>query len=196
MAHLGPLERADRPDLEAVFAATEAFMGFVPRSTLTMARVPGLAEGFAGLGRAVMATPLLDPVTIQLVAHVASVSAGCRYCQAHTAEQAERRGADAALVEAVWDFERDERFAGARRAALRLARDAAQVPNAVTADHVAELREHYDDDQITALVAVVSFFGFLNRWNDTLATELEDEPSAFGEAHLAASGWEPGKHAG
>jgi hypothetical protein len=37
-------------------------------------------------------------------------------------------------------------------------------------------------------------FGFLNRWNDTFATPLEDEPLHFGETHLTAQGWDAGKH--
>jgi len=37
--------------------------------------------------------------------------------------------------------------------------------------------------------------GYLNRWNDTMATELEDIPLAFGNNVLAKRGWEAGKHA-
>jgi hypothetical protein len=56
------------------------------------------------------------------------------------------------------------------------------------------LAPHFDEDQIVELVAVISLFGWLNRWNDTMATDLEDEPLAFGTDHLAARGWDPGKH--
>ena len=38
-------------------------------------------------------------------------------------------------------------------------------------------------------------FGFLNRWNDTMATELEAVPIKYGDDHLAQSGWSVGKHA-
>src|SRR6266568_1576766 len=34
----------------------------------------------------------------------------------------------------------------------------------------------------------------LKRRNDTLATPLEDEPVAVGEAYLARGGWSAGKH--
>jgi hypothetical protein len=47
--------------------------------------------------------------------------------------------------------------------------------------------------EITALVA---FFGFMNRFNDTMATPLEEEPIAVAEKHIAAHGWKLGKHAG
>lgn len=42
--------------------------------------------------------------------------------------------------------------------------------------------------------AAVSLFGWLNRWNDTMATGLEDRPRAFAQSTLAAGGWRPGKH--
>lgn len=61
------------------------------------------------------------------------------------------------------------------------------------ADHFAALRHHWDDGQIVEMLAVVGLFGFLNRWNDTMATPIEDRPTAvaldrFGEH------WDPGKH--
>ena len=44
------------------------------------------------------------------------------------------------------------------------------------------------------LVGVISLFGYLNRWNDTMATELEGKPREFAEATLAGQGWAVGKH--
>ena len=41
---------------------------------------------------------------------------------------------------------------------------------------------------------MIALFGWLNRWNDTLATELEGLPRAFAAEHLSKSGWEPGAH--
>jgi len=37
-------------------------------------------------------------------------------------------------------------------------------------------------------------FGVFNRWNDSMATPLEDEPIARAGALLADSGWNVGKH--
>jgi hypothetical protein len=42
------------------------------------------------------------------------------------------------------------------------------------------------DEQVVEIVGVIAMFGFLNRWNDTLATPLEDEPLEFAEKHLTA----------
>jgi hypothetical protein len=43
--------------------------------------------------------------------------------------------------------------------------------------------------------AVCSFFGYLNRWNDTMATTLEDDPRHFGEPVIASNGWNGDRHA-
>ena len=194
MAHITPLDRVDLPEFEVVFELTEAAMGFVPRSMYTMGRNPALLQAFAQLAGTVLGPGQVDGGLKQLVALVASTAAGCRYCQAHTASSATRNGVDADKVEAVWAFDTDDRFSQSERAALRLARDAATVPNATTSAHFDDLAVHFDEAQIVEIVAVISLFGWLNRWNDTMATDLEDEPLGFGRAHLAAQGWEPGKH--
>ena len=69
------------------------------------------------------------------------------------------------------------------------------MPNAVTDADFAELRKHYTDAQIVDIVAVISLFGFLNRFNDTLATKLEASPIEAGKRFLAKKGWSAGKHA-
>ena len=78
--------------------------------------------------------------------------------------------------------------------ALRLARDSALVPNLVETEHFEALRRHFDEPQIVELVAVCALFGFLNRWNDSMSTELEAVPRAFADRHLRATTWEVGKH--
>ena len=197
MAHLAPADDETVAEFGPVFQRVKDRMGFVPNSLLTMARDPELLRAFMGLAEAVLGPHrALDPELAQLVAHVASAAAGCRYCQAHTGHVAERLGTAAAKVEAVWAFESSDRFTEAERAALALAQAAAEVPNRAGAAEFAEARRWFGEDEVMEIVAVVAFFGFLNRWNDTLATELEDAPRAFGEAHLADRGWEVGKHEG
>tara|TARA_A100001037_G_scaffold209362_1_gene187580 strand:+ start:1634 stop:1777 length:144 start_codon:yes stop_codon:yes gene_type:complete len=40
------------------------------------------------------------------------------------------------------------------------------------------------------MVAVVSFFGFMNRFNDNLAVTLKDKPHRFAVSHgLESQGW-------
>lgn len=192
MPNVQPVAREDLPDLEEGFRVIEAAMGFVPTSMFTMAHVPGLVQGFQALAFAVMANPIIDPELKNMVSHMASRASGCRYCQAHTATTAFHQGADPAKIAALWKFETSERFSDAERAALRLAFNSGA--NAATPADFAACREHYDEEQIVSIVAVCALFGYLNRWNDTMATPLEAEPGAFADETLAPLGWEADKH--
>jgi len=64
----------------------------------------------------------------------------------------------------------------------------------MTADHFARLRRHWTEEQIVEILAAVCLYGFLNRWNDSMATELEETPRRIGERYLAEVGWDGGKH--
>lgn len=195
MARIEPLERSGLAEHEAGLAMVEQLMGFVPNSMRTMARVPGLLPAFQGLGAAVLGNGLISSQLGQMVAHVASTAAGCQYCQAHTGHTAQRNGVDAEKLAMIWEYETSDLFTDAERAALRIAQGSGSVPNAATDEMFDDAREHYTDDQLAAVVAVASFFGFLNRWNDTLATTLEADPTHFGQTVLADRGWTPGHHA-
>ncbi len=131
-----------------------------------------------------------------MVFTVASVAAGCQHCQAHGAYFLSGMGQEIPRIHALWDFEWSDLFAEKEKAALRLARDAAQVPNAVTPDHFVALRQHWSDEEITELLAVVALGGFLNRWNDTMAVVTDQASVDWASANLAAVGWGLGKHAG
>lgn len=194
MANVSPVNPESTPGLAPVYERMEAVMGFVPNSILTMARVPGLGPAFAGLAGPVLRNDFIEPGLVQMIAMAASTAAGSRYCQAHTSHTGHRVGVDEAKLADIYDFENSDRFTDSERAALRLAFAAASVPNTSTPDHFAELRRHFDDEQITAIVAVIALFGFLNRWNDTMGTELEDPARQFGERVLAGRGWQVGKH--
>jgi uncharacterized peroxidase-related enzyme len=130
----------------------------------------------------------------RLIAHVASRAAGCQYCMAHTVEGAMHFGVDERKVSAVWEYQTSPLFSEAERVALDVAVAASAVPNAVSDDMFVEMRKHWTDEQIVEIVGVVAVFGFLNRWNDTMGTPLEDAPLAAGEKYLARGGWTPGKH--
>ncbi len=197
MSHVDPLKQKELDQHKAIFELVEAAMGFVPNSMLTMARKPGLIESFAALAGTIQGPGgKVDDQLKAMIAFVTSRSAGCNYCMAHTSHTAvEKRGVDAAKLEAIWDYERNELFTDAERAALTVAQGAAQVPNATTTEDFAALKKHFDDEQIVEIVAVISLFGFLNRWNDTMATELESEPVGFASEHLSGHGWSVGKHA-
>ena len=64
-----------------------------------------------------------------------------------------------------------------------------EVPNKATKAHFEKLREFYSKEQILEAVAVISFFGFLNRWNDTFGTEIEEIPANYLTEELRPKNW-------
>jgi uncharacterized peroxidase-related enzyme len=195
MPHVRPLAREALAQFEPYFQMAEQMMGgFVPNSLFTMGHRPEILQAFMMLAGVINGPGTIDPGLKQLAAYVASTAAGCRYCQAHTTTHAAHAGVDVEKIEHAFEFETHPSFSDRERAALRLARDAALVPNLVTAEHFEALRPHFDEAQIVELVAVCALFGFLNRWNDTMSTELESTPRAFAAEHLAGAGWTVDKH--
>lgn len=196
-ARIAPLPLEHSPELREAFERMQANLGFVPNSILIMQRVPKLAKAFAQLSAAVWdPESKVDRGFKRLIAHVSSRVAGCQYCMAHTAGGALHFGIEDEKVAAVWDYQTSPLFSPAERAALDFAVAAACVPNAVTDEMFVEMRQYWSEDQIVEIVGCIAVFGFLNRWNDTLATPLEREPIEVGERFLAQRGWSPGKHAG
>ena len=161
---------------------------------MTMAHWPELTQAFVGLGATILHSGELDPGLKQMIACAVSNAAGCRYCQAHTTQTAQHHNVSAEKIQAVFEFESSDLFPDQEKAALRVALHAGMVPNAVDTEHMSELSEHFSDKQAIEVVAVISLFGFLNRWNDTLATTLELAPKHFASDQLGSRGWIAGKH--
>ena len=195
MTRVQPLSRdeVDAEVEEAIKLQVEQ-LGYVPNSLLTMAHRPKTAVAFAKLASAVLIGGTLEKPLKQLVAYVASNAAGCRYCQAHTSKRSTEFGVQADKIQHAFEFETSELFTDAEREALRLARDASLVPSDASDEHFERLRDHFTDDEIVEIVSVISLFGWLNRWNDTMATTLEPAAAEFATENLGASGWEIGAH--
>ena len=195
MAHLKNAAAAQLAEVADELALAAAVMGFEPNSLKIMAHRPEILRGFLSLSAAVLGPEAtLEPGLRQMIAHIASAAAGCSYCQAHTAHGAHERGVADEKIANLWSYETDARFSEAERAALALAQAAASQPNGATQAHFDALAAHFSEAEICEIVAVIATFGFLNRWNDTLATALEDSPLAYAESHLLATGWKPDRH--
>ena len=190
-----PLAQGTSAEVDALARFFDETLGFTPNSVLTMQRRPAIASAFINLNKAVMANEgRLTSEQKRLIGHLASTVAGCRYCQAHTALAAERYGASPERLDAVWDYAASPLFTEAERAAFDLAVAAASVPNGVTPDITSRLRHYWDDGEIVEMLGVIALFGFLNRWNDSMATTLELGAAEIGERQLARHGWTGGKH--
>jgi len=170
MSRLDPISRDELPeDARTLLEMGEQMMGFTPNDALIMGRNPALFKAASALVGAVYGTGTLDPGLKRLIGYINSTAAGCTYCQAHTAHGAHNAGIDRAKI----------LFTEAERAALRVAQGSGLSPNTVTDAEFADLKNYYSDDEIVEIVSVIAMFGFLNRWNATLATELEQTPAAF-----------------
>ena len=175
MTQISKKDRQELPALAPMLDMVEAGMGFVPNSMLTMAHWPELLGAFGGLGATILQTGDIEPELKQLIALVSSRASGCNYCQAHTSHSAHRAGAAEAKIAAAFEFEQSPLFSDRERVALRFGWHAAMQPNATEPSDFAALKQFFSEREVVEIVAVVSLFGFLNRWNDTMATELEPQ---------------------
>jgi alkylhydroperoxidase family enzyme len=113
---------------------------------------------------------------------------------AHNAGGSLRSGIKDEKLAAVWDFRTSPLFDARERVALEFAIAAASQPNDVTDELFVRMKQHWSEGEIVEIASLVAYFGFMNRFNDTMATPLEDEPIAVAEKHIAAHGWTIGKH--
>lgn len=170
-------------------------LGFCPNSVLTMQIRPEIAKSFINLNKAVMANKgRVTSALKRLIAYVSSNATGCRYCEAHAIRAAERYGANNDQLTNVWEYKTHHAFNDAERAALDFSIAASIIPNNVNQEIQTNLHKHWDDGEIVEMLGVISLFGFLNRWNDSMGTTLEDDAIKSGQQYLDKEGWEVGKH--
>ena len=194
MAIVEPLHREQAPELEDYFTVWDERMGYLPNALMTMARKPKMVQALAQLSEAVHNDCSLQPDVRGLVGQMASKVHGCQYCLAHTAANAERYGVSNVKIARMWEFETNDLFTDAERAALRFAAAAATVPNAVDETLSADLKRHFNDTEIVEIMGIIAYYGWWNRWNASLATTLEAHPREYAEQHLDATHWHIGNH--
>ena len=216
MANIKPRDIASEEQFDPLVKMVEAGMGFVPNSMGTMAHMNQLPFVFSALFATIMGADAkvflrgmldtlpdqenqednLDPELLQLIAYCVSLSSGCLYCQAHTSHSAHR--IESARFEArfsnVLNSDEADCYSQAEKSAIQLALAAGKIPNEVSEDHFAAIRKYFTERQQAQILGVISIFGFLNRWNDTNGTALEEKPLVFAQEMLSSSGWSHGKH--
>ena len=191
-----PLSPESNPDVSKLAEFFNETLGFCPNSVLTMQIRPEIARSFINLNKAVMTNHgRVTSSFKRIIAWVSSNAAGCNYCQAHAIRAAERYGAEQEQLENIWEYNTHESFNEAERAALDFSLAASQLPNAVDEELQQRMHKYWDDGEIVEILAVVSLFGYLNRWNDSMGTSIENRATESAEKYLAKSGWNKGKHA-
>lgn len=196
MAHLAPLpiEQIPDDDIRERFEHYRRTRGFTPNSIRTMARRPNIVRAFMALNQAVLYEGTVPHETKMLVSLASSLASGCLYCQSHMANLSSIYQAPDEKIAALAGFEDSPLFTPAERAAIRVAFKAGRVPNEVGPEDFDALKAHWDEGQIVEIVASISLFGYLNRWNDTMATALEPLAIEGAERTIGPVGWEAGKH--
>lgn len=190
-----PKQDINDPELEKLILFFNETLGFCPNSVLTMYHRPRIAYAFVEMNMAVMENKgKVTSALKRLMGYLSSNAAGCRYCQAHTIRAAERYKASQAQLDNIWEYKTHPSFSPAEVAALDFALAASVIPNAVTDEIADELRKHWTESDIVEMLGVISLFGYLNRWNDSMGTEIESGAAESGNKLLSKKGWMEGKH--
>jgi uncharacterized peroxidase-related enzyme len=193
--YIQPLDK-DNPMVAPFVQRAVDRMGFVPNSMLTMANKPAFMKSVFPLVYYMSSEDFSVPADLrEMIAFMVSYGSGCRYCQAHSAHGAERYGVPQEKIENMWRYQDSDLFSAAEKAALSFAFAAGQQPSAAEQSHFDELANHFSQEQIIDIAGMCAIYGFLNRWNDLVATQLEDTPGGFTSEAMKESDWEYGKHA-
>ncbi|GII78098.1 alkyl hydroperoxide reductase AhpD [Sphaerisporangium rufum] len=126
-----------------------------------------IGKRMINVGLAIQQSPL--PVTVQhLVLLRVSQINGCGFCVDMHTKEATAAGETPVRLALVAAWRETSVFTAAERAALALAEEGtrlADTHHGVSDETWAQVREHYDDDQVAALVALTAFINAANRLN-------------------------------
>jgi uncharacterized peroxidase-related enzyme len=192
---VNPLDRNATKEASEAAAFYDETLGFTPNSIFTMMHRPRIANAFLEMNQAVMENK--GRVTSSFkreIAYLSSMTAGCRYCEAHAIRAADRYGSEQDRLANIWDYKTSDLFSEGERAAFDLAIAASTVPNGVDDDISERMRANWDSGEIVEILGVIALFGYLNRWNDSMGTQLEEPAAEDGNTLLGKAGWTRGKH--
>ena len=192
---VSPLDRNSTKQTREMADFYDETLGFTPNSLFTMMHRPRIAKAFLEMNQAVMENK--GSITSSMkreIAYLSSMTTGCRYCEAHAIRAAERYGSSKERLENIWEYKSNAAFSESDRAMFDFAIAASQVPNGVSEEIKARAKKFFSDGEIVEILGVVALFGYLNRWNDSMGTELENPAVKSAEEILGARGWEVGKH--
>ncbi|WP_031465252.1 carboxymuconolactone decarboxylase family protein [Sciscionella sediminilitoris] len=128
----------------------------------------------------------LPKVTRELVSLRASQINGCGFCTDMHTKDAAAEGVPAVRLNLVAAWREATVFSEAERAALAFTEEGTRLADAhhgVSDETWAQVREHYDDDQIAALICLLALINAANRLNVIVRTPAGSyEPGMFAAA--------------
>lgn len=191
-----PIDPNSSDESREMAAFYKETLGFTPNSLFTMMHRPRIASAFLEMNMAVMENKGRVTSSLKrLLAYISSKTTGCRYCEAHAIRAAERYGSEEDKLYHIWEYKTYPAFTDAERAVFDFAVAASSVPNQVDQAIADNLRKHWDEGEIVEITGVVALFGHLNRWNDSMGTQLENPAKEDAKKYLDQAGWDVGKHA-
>ncbi len=143
-----------------------------------------LGKRFAGLSMLLRNSSLPTP-TQELVSLRASQINGCGFCTDMHTKDAAAAGETAERLHLVAVWREATVFTPAERAALALTEEGTRIADAgdVSDATWAQAREHYDDDQLAALVMLIGLINAANRMNVIVRTPAgQYQPGQFANA--------------
>jgi len=180
MSRIQPRDIEEVPQYKDLLLKGAKTMGFLSDDGLIMAHCPEMLAGAGHLIKSILSSGSIDGGLKRMIGYIISQASGCQYCSAHTSYTALNHGIDEAKMKAIWDYQSSDLFSEKEKAALQLAHHAGVQPNAATDADFDLLALHFTSPEIVEIVFTISLYGFLNKFNDTIKTTVEEKPlSAF-----------------
>ncbi len=135
----------------------------------------------------------IEPTLRSLVTVRVSQINWCAFCVDINSATVLKRGIDQLKLAELAEFETSERFTAREKAALAYAEAVTYSDRNTTPEHFARLGEHFDDDAIIELTALIAFQNLSSKFNSALGVEpqgfcsVAPQPAGAG-AHAAAPG--------
>jgi alkylhydroperoxidase family enzyme len=191
---LKPLPYDRDPELKPGFEAARGRMGFIPNSQLILQRRPHIVKAFRAFSGAMGSVESkLDAAMRAMVTYACCTITREPYVWAHAAHALAHAGQEPKLA-AFNDYRTSPLFSERERATIEYARAASTIPCSVTDETLAAMRQHWTEEDIVDITALIGLYGFFDRYNAAMATPLEAEVKDIAERYLAREGWAPGRH--
>lgn len=166
----------DNPQLKDILLKGAETMGFLSEDGLIMAHCPEMLTGTGQMINSILGTGTINADLKRMIGYIVSQTSGCQYCSAHTSYTAVKHGIEKEKLDAIWEYSTSELFTARQKAALQLAHHSSMTPNQASDEDFIELKNHFSTEEIVELVFTLSLYSFLNAFNSTIKTSIEEEP--------------------
>ncbi|MFC1633109.1 carboxymuconolactone decarboxylase family protein [Patescibacteria group bacterium] len=151
---------------EQVFQQLVDKQGGVPNWARVMANRPEILATFMRLLGTSMGPGLVEQDNKWKMAYAVSEVNKCEYCVGVAGAMLEKLGVAKENIEDV--ISEKAKLKADEKIAVEYAESVTKDANAVSDEQFAALKEHYNDEQIVELTAVIGLFNYINRFNDAL----------------------------